>query len=243
GPVLGDAGTRRAVAPERRSLEPEMGSSSTPSRRNRRNAVLLRRTPRRPPASNLRSVGRREGAGGLEYQDPLDHQAPQPRREDHGRGTPDRWNARVHAALLLRRRCKPAPRRRCRIRLDSHDPRGRVLAPRGLSGGRPRHPRRPSGCTVTAPRLYALVGPAYLAALLALDTHVGYHAQLPLGALTWAVLLAALVPLRPLARAQTLGVVAFATIGEVAGSLVWGVYTYRLHNLPLFIPPAHGLVY
>ena len=35
----------------------------------------------------------------------------------------------------------------------------------------------------------------------------------------------------------------FATIGEVTGSLVWGVYHYRLHNLPLFIPPAHGLVY
>jgi hypothetical protein len=29
----------------------------------------------------------------------------------------------------------------------------------------------------------------------------------------------------------------------VTGSLVWGVYHYRLHNLPLFIPPAHGLVY
>ena len=35
----------------------------------------------------------------------------------------------------------------------------------------------------------------------------------------------------------------FATVGEVTGSLVWGVYRYRLHNLPLFIPPAHGLVY
>src|SRR5205085_4106500 len=23
----------------------------------------------------------------------------------------------------------------------------------------------------------------------------------------------------------------------------WGVYRYGLHNLPLFIPPAHGLVY
>ena len=42
---------------------------------------------------------------------------------------------------------------------------------------------------------------------------------------------------------QTLGVVAFATIGEVTGSLIWGVYHYRLHNLPLFIPPAHGVVY
>ena len=35
----------------------------------------------------------------------------------------------------------------------------------------------------------------------------------------------------------------FATIGELTGSILWGVYTYRLHNLPLFIPPAHGLVY
>jgi hypothetical protein len=29
----------------------------------------------------------------------------------------------------------------------------------------------------------------------------------------------------------------------VTGSLLWGVYHYRLHNLPLFVPPAHGLVY
>ena len=27
------------------------------------------------------------------------------------------------------------------------------------------------------------------------------------------------------------------------GSLLWGVYRYRLHNLPLFVPPAHGIVY
>jgi hypothetical protein len=90
---------------------------------------------------------------------------------------------------------------------------------------------------------YAPAGAAYLAALLALDTQVGRGGQLALGLVTWLVLLAALVPLRPLARAQALGVVAFATIGEVTGSLVWGVYHYRLHNLPLFIPPAHGIVY
>jgi hypothetical protein len=67
--------------------------------------------------------------------------------------------------------------------------------------------------------------------------------QLVLGALTWLLLLAALRPLPALARAQALAVVAFATVGEVTGSLLWGVYRYRLHNLPLFIPPAHGLVY
>jgi hypothetical protein len=84
---------------------------------------------------------------------------------------------------------------------------------------------------------------AYLAALLAVDTRASYGQQLALGVLTCLVLAAALVPLSPARRAQAIGVVAFATVGEVTGSLVWGVYHYRLHNLPLFIPPAHGLVY
>jgi hypothetical protein len=96
---------------------------------------------------------------------------------------------------------------------------------------------------VSIPRWYVAAGPAYLVALLAVDTQLGYHGQLVLGGLTWLVLLLALRPLPALARAQALGVVAFATIGEVTGSLIWGVYRYRLHNLPLFIPPAHGLVY
>ena len=96
---------------------------------------------------------------------------------------------------------------------------------------------------MNVPRRYAAVVPAYLAGLLALDTQVSYQGQLLLGALTFAVLGAALWPLSPLVRAQTFGVVLFATVGEVTGSLVWGVYHYRLHNLPLFIPPAHGLVY
>jgi hypothetical protein len=42
---------------------------------------------------------------------------------------------------------------------------------------------------------------------------------------------------------QVVGVVAFATLAEFTGSIVWGVYRYRLHNLPLFNPPAHGLVF
>jgi hypothetical protein len=96
---------------------------------------------------------------------------------------------------------------------------------------------------VTVPRSYAVVLPAYLAALLALDTQVSFDGQLALGVLTFAVLALALRPLAPLVRAQAVGVVLFATVGEVTGSLLWGVYHYRLHNLPLFIPPAHGLVY
>ena len=89
----------------------------------------------------------------------------------------------------------------------------------------------------------AVAGAAYLAALLALDHYASYPEQLALGVLTWVVLVAVLTQVSPERRVQALGVVAFATIGEVTGSLIWGVYSYRLHNLPLFVPPAHGLVY
>jgi hypothetical protein len=88
-----------------------------------------------------------------------------------------------------------------------------------------------------------LAGVAYLATLLALDHFASFHEQLALGALTWLVLLLALRNATVDRRAQVVGVVCFATIGEVTGSILWGVYRYRLHNLPLFVPPAHGLVY
>ena len=38
-------------------------------------------------------------------------------------------------------------------------------------------------------------------------------------------------------------VICAATVAEVTGSILWGVYSYRLHNLPTFVPPAHGLVF
>ncbi len=89
----------------------------------------------------------------------------------------------------------------------------------------------------------AALGAAYLAALLALDHFASYPEQLTLGVVTFAVLFAALRRVSPERCAQALSVVAFATIGEATGSLLWGVYHYRLHNLPLFVPPAHGIVY
>jgi hypothetical protein len=79
--------------------------------------------------------------------------------------------------------------------------------------------------------------------LLAADAFVQLPGQLFLGAATWAVLLAACARLSPERRAQVAVVVAVATCGEILGSIVWGVYTYRLENLPTFVPPAHGLVY
>jgi len=80
-------------------------------------------------------------------------------------------------------------------------------------------------------------------ALLAADHFADFHEQLALGALTWCVLLALLARASFERRLQVAGVVCFATLGEVTGSILWGVYRYRLHNLPVFVPPAHGLVY
>lgn len=84
---------------------------------------------------------------------------------------------------------------------------------------------------------------AFLAALLAVDTQVSLSGQLMLGALTWIVLVLAARPLTVERRVQVAVVICAATVAEVTGSIIWGVYTYRLHNLPTFVPPAHGLVF
>jgi hypothetical protein len=83
----------------------------------------------------------------------------------------------------------------------------------------------------------------YLAALLAVDTQVDLHGQLVLGALTWAALVLAASTLPSDRRWQVAVVICAATVAELTGSILWGVYTYRLHNLPTFVPPAHGLVF
>lgn len=93
------------------------------------------------------------------------------------------------------------------------------------------------------PELAAAAVLAYIGLLLLADRFVALPGQLALGALTWAALVAACVPLSPRRRAQVAVVVVVATCGELLGSIVWGVYTYRLENLPSFVSPGHGLVY
>jgi hypothetical protein len=78
---------------------------------------------------------------------------------------------------------------------------------------------------------------------LSADRHVGLPAQLLLGVLTAAVL-AGLLALQPrTVRVQTVALVGVATVGEIVGSLIWGLYSYRLDNLPAFVPPGHGVVF
>ena len=42
---------------------------------------------------------------------------------------------------------------------------------------------------------------------------------------------------------QVFVLIAVATVLEVIGSIIWGAYRYRLGNLPLYVPAAHGLFY
>jgi hypothetical protein len=75
------------------------------------------------------------------------------------------------------------------------------------------------------------------------DRYVDLPAQLLLGVLTATVLAALLALQSRTVRVQTVALVGVATVGEVIGSLIWGVYSYRLDNLPAFVPPGHGLVF
>ena len=67
--------------------------------------------------------------------------------------------------------------------------------------------------------------------------------QVLLGLGTWVLLLALLRRQTALVRTQTLVVVVFATAVEYTFSPLLHVYVYRLHNVPAFVPPGHGLVY
>ena len=84
---------------------------------------------------------------------------------------------------------------------------------------------------------------AYWLVVLPLDTRTDEFQQALLGLLTWGVLGGALWISPAEERVQVLTMVAVATFFECLASLVLGLYRYRLDNLPLYVPPGHGLFY
>ena len=89
--------------------------------------------------------------------------------------------------------------------------------------------------------LFSFVG--LVAIGLPLDRAISLPQQSALSVLPWTFLVIAL-SLQPRAiQVQVVGLVVLATILECVGSLIWGAYTYRLDNLPLYVPAAHGLFY
>ena len=88
-----------------------------------------------------------------------------------------------------------------------------------------------------------LVIVATIAGGLLLDQHWARHGQLLVNAAAWVVF-ALLWWQRPERERPALwACLAFATAGEVFLSLVWGLYEYRLGNIPLFVPPGHVLLF
>jgi hypothetical protein len=83
----------------------------------------------------------------------------------------------------------------------------------------------------------------FAALALQLDRNTDALQQSLLGLTAWAFLGVALWLQPRDVRVQVLVLVVVATVLEVIGSIVWGAYRYRLENLPLYVPAAHGLFY
>ena len=84
----------------------------------------------------------------------------------------------------------------------------------------------------------------YWPILLYADTQIQTLAQQhALGLLTFAFLLVAARFSPRAERRQVWLMVAIATSVELLCSVVWGLYQYRWGNVPLFVPPGHGLLY
>lgn len=84
---------------------------------------------------------------------------------------------------------------------------------------------------------------AFVLLALRLDAGADLVRQSALSLSAWAFLAAALALQRPDVRRQVIVLVCVATTLEVIGSIVWRAYTYRLDNLPLYVPAGHGLFY
>jgi hypothetical protein len=93
------------------------------------------------------------------------------------------------------------------------------------------------------PFVVAAIVAGWLALGLALDDGGGIGRQRLIGAATW-LLLIVLVRREPrVTQVQVATLVVLATLLEYSASPLLGLYTYRLHNVPAFVPPGHGLVY
>ncbi|SDZ20369.1 hypothetical protein [Nitrosomonas sp. Nm58] len=82
-----------------------------------------------------------------------------------------------------------------------------------------------------------------VAVSLVIDAHANLIIQNLLGVIAWIFLIGLLVGENKEIRIQVVIAVAFATAGEHFASVYMGGYTYRFENVPLYIPPGHGMVY
>ena len=88
----------------------------------------------------------------------------------------------------------------------------------------------------------ALCAAALLVAL-ALDRLDPLWGQLAAGLVLWTFAVHLIGGAKALGRQMLLWCMVWATAGELFCSLVWGLYTYRLGNIPHFVPPGHVLLF
>ena len=84
---------------------------------------------------------------------------------------------------------------------------------------------------------------ATIAGGLLLDQAWALYGQLVVNAGAWAVFALLWTRSDPQRRPALAACLAFATLGEMFLSLAWGLYQYRLGNIPLFVPPGHVLLF
>lgn len=93
-----------------------------------------------------------------------------------------------------------------------------------------------------SPRMNLVIA-ATIAGGLLLDQHWARHGQLAASVAAWIVFAALWRRSPAQERPALLACLAFATAGEAFLSLAWGLYEYRLGNIPLFVPPGHVLLF
>ena len=89
----------------------------------------------------------------------------------------------------------------------------------------------------------ALIITGVIAGGLVFDQRVDFWGQTLTNVALWALLLYWLRGAPPEERLSLSVCVFYATLGEIFLSLVWGLYEYRLSNIPLFVPPGHALLF
>ncbi len=78
---------------------------------------------------------------------------------------------------------------------------------------------------------------------LLLDYHGTQFGQIAASAATWIVCFGLFARSDARVRPALVTCLAIATAGEIFLSLGWGLYQYRLGNIPMFVPPGHVLLF
>lgn len=84
---------------------------------------------------------------------------------------------------------------------------------------------------------------AFVTGGLLADQKIEFWGQTLTNVVVWCLFLWWLRGARAATQIALTACVVYATLGEIFLSLVWGVYDYRLGNVPLFVPPGHALLF